>query len=212
MSIYDDTKKSYYQILKSKLNEGNGGFSSQLVRNGKYSCYSGNRSKGHQNALYAFEKFVKSQNTILDNTKGNIIPIDESVFENFPQGRPPTCVKQCTTGSWDRGSNPCSWTRSWYWSEKQSDYNRIKSEIDKKLKVLLDEENSIIEELRVKREYFELKNAYESYLETDEIVDTADTVDTVDIVDTVDTVDTKIPLGLGGLAIAGIIAYLVLKK
>ena len=137
MTLYEDTKKSYYTILKRKLNEGNGLFQA-VFKNG--SCYSGNRSKGHQRTHDNFKKFVTAQNKVL-TVSGNIIPIDESIFNNFPRNRPPTCVKQCTTGSWDRGSNPCNWTRSWYWSEKQSDYNRIKNQIDEKLKVIKQQED-----------------------------------------------------------------------
>jgi hypothetical protein len=132
MTLYEDTKKSYYTILKRKLNEGNGNFQAILKNGG---CYSGNPSKGHQRTHENFKKFVTSQNKIL-SVSGNIIPIDKSVFNNFPQGRPPTCVKQGTTGTWDRGSNPNEWTRNWYWSEKQGDYNRIKTEIDLKLSLL----------------------------------------------------------------------------
>jgi hypothetical protein len=141
MTLYEDTKKSYYTILKRKLNENNGKITVYLTNKG--SCYSGNPSKGHQREHATFEKFVTSQNKIL-SVNGNIIPIDESIFNNFPQSKPPTCVKQGTTGTWDRGSNPNSWTRSWYWIEKQGDYNRIKTEIDLKLSLLKLQENKKI--------------------------------------------------------------------
>jgi hypothetical protein len=219
MSIYEDTKKSYYTILQKKLNEGNSQFSA-LIKTG---CYSGNRSKGHQREHENFEKFVILQNKML-LVNGNIISIDESVFDNFPQKRPPTCVKQCT----DVGEgNPCSWTRSWYWANKRGDYNRIKTEIDEKLKVLKIEDDkikSVIEEkriLEIKRIEDEIKQQEliklkEQELESFFSFDVIDGKDSMDNLHTVNTVNNEnaisFQIGLGAIVIAGLITYLVFKK
>ena len=88
MTLYNDTRYSYYTILKRKLNQGNEMFT-VLISKGR--CYSGNASKGHLHTLREFEKFVNQQNEIL-NVDGNTISVDESIFDNFPQSRLFMCV------------------------------------------------------------------------------------------------------------------------
>ena len=177
MTLYEDTKKSYYEILKRKLNEGNQQFSAR-IKGGR--CYSGNSSKGHQRTHENYEKFVTAQNKVLA-VSGNIIPIDESIFNNFPQKRPPTCVPLGTNVG---KGNPNEWQRSWYWGEKQSDYNRIKNQIDEKLKVIKQQEDK---KLKVIKQQEDKKiQAQEEQI--------------------------KRSATITGVAVIGVLAYLLLKK
>jgi hypothetical protein len=154
MTLYEDTRKSYYEILRRKLNEGNQAFS---VATKKMGCYYGTVAKRHQMVLWAFEDFITSQNKIL-SVNGNIIPIDESVFNNFPKPRPPQCQsldsirimlddrgfqtfdKEKNVVVSDDGNVTHDWMRSYYWNEKKHMYLKIKEEIDLKLSLLKSQE------------------------------------------------------------------------
>tara|TARA_R110000824_G_scaffold205038_1_gene389792 strand:+ start:68 stop:679 length:612 start_codon:yes stop_codon:yes gene_type:complete len=129
MTLYQDTKKSYYDILANKVSHGNEKFT---VKRSNGSCYSGSSDK-HQWSHTTFIKLVNSEIPQLRNVEGNIIKVDESIFLGFPQSRPANCMSQDQvikeTGSAD-------WTRGFYWRNKQDEYLRIKNEIDLKLDLI----------------------------------------------------------------------------
>lgn len=136
MSLYQDTKKSYYAILANKMLEGNRMFTVQLRKGG---CYSGKQA--HRTRFTKFETYANREAQKLRSVSGNIIPVDESIFTGFPATPPPTCVPleaTCKTG--EDGIKRCDWTRNWYWDNKEKDYKRIKKEIDEKLAILKEEE------------------------------------------------------------------------
>ena len=144
MSLYEDTKKSYYSALANKLVEGNQMFTVQF-RNG--GCYSGKTS--HRNGFNNFDKFATSEAQKLKSVSGNIVAIDESVFDGFPKVRPPTCVPLEATCKIINGIKTCDWTRNWYWAEKKEDYARIKKEIDDKLLVLKQQEEQKVKKIAI---------------------------------------------------------------
>jgi hypothetical protein len=138
--LYINTKKSYYTMLKNKLLQGNSMFTVYLTNKG--SCYSG--KSAHRTVNTNFNKWANTEASTLDVSNGNIINIDESIFEGFPQIRPMDCA-----GSYD------NWTHPEYWSKKQSDYGLIKKYIDNlllPLKKEYDEEIRIEEQMAIDEE------------------------------------------------------------
>jgi hypothetical protein len=130
MSIVDDTRKSLYAILAKRLLEGNNQFTARLKNGG---CYSGKQS--HNVKRVNFETWAKNEALMLESVSGNIIPVDETLLKGFPQPRPSMCVPQGTPA---RKGDPNEWTRSWYWSEKKTDYYIYKQKIDDYVKTLQD--------------------------------------------------------------------------
>jgi hypothetical protein len=80
-----------------------------------------------------------------------------------------------------------------------------------------EKQEKILSQQQETESFFELDTVIPvNTVNTVNIVDTIDTKDSMDNLHTVNTIDTKIdtviPIGLGGLVITGIIAYLVSKK
>ena len=145
-SIYHDTRKSYYKILKEKLNAGNDMYTVYLKEG--LDCYSG--LPQHKLRNNQFKEWVIKQLEILDVQDGSIIPVDETIFIDFPQQRYESCT-----------GDPTNWTHPEYWDKKQSDYIRIKQSIDYILQPLKlnyedevknQEQNAIDEEIRLEKE------------------------------------------------------------
>lgn len=148
-SIYNDTKKSYYTILKSKLLQGNGMFT--VFLSSSQTCYSG--KDAHRTRNDNFNKWATQEAESLESqimASDSIISVDESIFNNFPQERPANCTPDIT-----------NWTHPEYWDKKQSDYLIIKAFINKKLEplrvqyekeLLIDEQIRIAEDVKLAKE------------------------------------------------------------
>jgi len=87
----------------------------------------------------------------------------------------------------------------------------------KKAQKIRDEENKNILPIdKQELEKFRLEEINEPEIENFVSLDVKDSMNTIHTIDTIDTVDTTptnntIPLGLGGLAITGVIAYFLLR-
>jgi hypothetical protein len=148
-SIYNDSRKSYYTILKNKLLQDNGMFTVFLTTT--QSCYSG--KDAHRTRNDNFKKWATQEAEWLESqimAGASIISVDESIFNNFPQERPANCTPELT-----------NWTHPEYWDKKQSDYLVIKAFINKKLEplrveyekeLLIEEQNKITEDIRLAKE------------------------------------------------------------
>lgn len=149
-TLFQDTRYSYYQLLAKRLLEGNQMFSVATTKRG---CYTGKSS--HRAKWQIFERWANATAKSLRSYTGNLIPIDESLLDGFPETRPPMCMPLDSTGvmldkdgfktndpklNVIRSSNgdnlTYDWTRAWYWKAKKRDYYIYKEKIDKMLQRL----------------------------------------------------------------------------
>ncbi len=126
MSLYQDSKKSYYNLLAKKLLDNNSPFTIMSKRG---ACVTvGKKPNFHHTQ---FIRWADRTANILKSESGNIIPIDDSILDNFPPVRPATClpagVKQPLGGQV-------------YWKKKQEEYKILKKTIDEKLELLKEKE------------------------------------------------------------------------
>lgn len=148
-SIYHDSRKSYYKLLKEKLTNGNNMYTVYVSLGGEGNeCYSG--LTAHQLRNTQFNEWASKESLTLDVEHGSIIPVDETIFIGFPQQRYQDC-----TGDTE------NWTHPEYWDKKQSDYIKIKRSIDFILEPLKlnyenevknQEQNAIDEDIRLEKE------------------------------------------------------------
>lgn len=148
-TLFQDMKYSYYQLLAKRLLEGNQMFSVATTKRG---CYTGKSS--HQAKWKIFEKWANATAKSLRSYTGNLIPIDESLLDGFPETRPPMCMpldkirimldkdgfetndpSKNVVRSND-GNVTHDWTRAYYWKAKKRDYFIYKEKIDKMLQRL----------------------------------------------------------------------------
>jgi len=139
MSLYQDSKKSYYNLLAQKLLYNNSPFT---IRSKSGVCVTvGKKPNFHHTQ---FIRWAERTAKILKSESGNIIPIDDSILDNFPPVRPVTClpagVKQPLGGQV-------------YWKKKEEEYKILKKTIDEKLELLKEiESKKIIEKEKLKSE------------------------------------------------------------
>ena len=86
MSLYQDSKKSYYAILANKVKGGNQSF--QVASRTGCRDSRGNGGK----VARGFQNWANTEASKLQNVKGNIISVDESILDGFPKGRPSRCA------------------------------------------------------------------------------------------------------------------------
>jgi len=149
-TLVRDVRYSYYQLLAKKLLEGNQMFS--VARSNRGDCYTGRAS--HQTQWNVFKTWANSTAKGLRSYTGNLVPIDTSLLNGFPETRPPMCMpldkirimldkdgfktndpKENVVRSND-GNVTHDWTRTYYWKAKKRDYYIMKDKIDKKLTLL----------------------------------------------------------------------------
>tara|TARA_B110001454_G_scaffold168454_1_gene158595 strand:+ start:324 stop:983 length:660 start_codon:yes stop_codon:yes gene_type:complete len=138
-------------MLKNKLLQDNSMFTVHLTNQDGYDfdyCYSG--QPAHKTINEDFKSWANIEASTLDTSLGSIIPIDESVFDGFPQERPLNC-----SGNYE------NWTHPEYWSKKKSDYGQIKDTIDRillPLKKIYDKELLIDEKKIIDDEVIRVNN------------------------------------------------------
>jgi len=123
MSLYQDTKKSYYKILAEKLLSNNRNFTVLGLNSGR--CFTPKHT-------YQYDQFIKWADRTakkLKNESGNIIQIDNSIFSNFPPTRPTDCLPAGVRIS-----------KEYYFDKKKNEYYILKEKIDKKLELLKEKE------------------------------------------------------------------------
>lgn len=149
MSIVDDTRKSLYAILASRLTSGNGSFQ---VRSSKGNCRDSRGNGGR--VASAFQTWANAQAKNLSSVKGNIIPVDDSILAGFPPSRPSSCetldsirIMLDKDGYQTRdpsknvvrstdGNVTHDWTRSYWFRGKKRDFGIYKDKIDKYIEEL----------------------------------------------------------------------------
>jgi len=149
-TLFQDMKYSYYQLLAKRLLQGNEMFS--VARTNRGDCYTGRAN--HRTVNENFQKWAKQEAAKLKQVKGNLIPIDESLLDGFPEVRPPMCmpldsIRIMLDKDGFRTNDPSKnvvrssdgnvthdWTRAYYWKAKKRDYYIYKEKIDKMLQRL----------------------------------------------------------------------------
>ena len=148
MSIVDDTRKSLYAILADRVKTGNQSFQ-VLTKSG---CRD---SRGRAGAVASgFQTWANEEAAKLQNVKGNIIPVDDSILDGFPAARPSRCAPldsirimldkdgyQTRDPSKnvirsDDGNVTHDWTRSYWFKGKKRDFGIYKQKIDDYLKTI----------------------------------------------------------------------------
>jgi hypothetical protein len=151
MSIVDDTRKSLYAILAKRVKEGNQYFTVLRVNRG--GCYSGKNGSSNKYAD-KFQVWADKEAEMLRNVSGNIIPVDDSILDGFPEPRPPTCVPldsvrimldkdgyqtndptKNVVRSTD-GNVTHDWIRAYWFRGKKRDFYLYKEKIDEYVKTL----------------------------------------------------------------------------
>jgi len=148
MTLYQDTRSSYYTVLLEKLNQDNEKFTMKPEWH-RDRCYIGEDDK-HWSQI-RFIPFVESETARLSGyLTGKTVEIDESIFIGFPQKRPAQCMLQDDILKQEGHG---SWGRNFYFDKKRNDYNRIKKEIDLILLPLKEkEEQEIIQNITFKEQ------------------------------------------------------------
>jgi hypothetical protein len=149
MSIVDDTRKSLYAILASRLTSGNGSFQ---VQDSKGNCRDSRGRAGR--VASGFQTWANAQAKNLSSVKGNIIPVDDSILAGFPPRRPSSCepldsIRIMLDKDGIQTSDPSKnvvrssdgnvthdWTRSYWFKEKKRDFGIYKAKIDKYIEEL----------------------------------------------------------------------------
>ena len=149
MSIVDDTRKSLYAILASRLTSDNQSFQ---VQDSKGNCRD-SRGRGGRIAD-SFQTWANAQAKNLSSVKGNIIPVDDSILAGFPPSRPYRCAPldsirimldkdgyQTNDPSKnvirsDDGNVIHDWTRNYWFKGKKRDFGIYKAKIDKYIEEL----------------------------------------------------------------------------
>jgi hypothetical protein len=221
------TKKQAYQNLLIKASSENSRFKVKgKDRKGRCTTNSGRSDIHHREQRNLLEEITNFKNVVNGLGESNQ-KIDITIPEFITRPKPITQDKKLISSKYNKTckcqikkyANPCTYWLSWhndYFITKSSQLKQYKKMIDNKFNIdelLLtqQEENRITEEKRISEELLTQQQEETSFFEV-ETIDTIDVKDSIEKLHTVVTKDTKIPLGLGGLAIAGIIAYLVFKK
>ncbi len=151
MSIVDDTRKSLYAILAKRVASGNEHFTVLRVNRG--GCYSGKNGSSNKYAD-KFQLWADKEAAKLLSVKGNIIPVDDSILDGFPEPRPPNCMpldsirimldkdgyqtndpeKNVVVSS--DGNVTHDWIRTYWFKGKKRDFYLYKEKIDNYVKTL----------------------------------------------------------------------------
>jgi hypothetical protein len=150
MSIVDDTRKSLYAILANRVRTGNEPFQ-VLTKSG---CRD---SRGRAGKVAdSFQTWANQEAIKLQDVKGNIIEVDDSILDGFPVARPSRCAPldsirimldkdgyQTSDPSKnvirsDDGNVTHDWTRSYWFKGKKRDFYIYKQKIDDYVKTLQD--------------------------------------------------------------------------
>ena len=126
-------------------------------------------------------------------------------------------IKEMKIYSNCRGSSDINCGRLAVLEPALSHYRRRLGDFKRDIADKKEKQEKILSQQQETESFFELDTVIPvNTVNTVNIVDTIDTKDSMDNLHTVNTIDTKIdtviPIGLGGLVITGIIAYLVFKK